>query len=608
MYNNIAYHYSRHEPLVPSYMSEKVITLKAGRQLFVDDYLIDELTNCEKKYYSAEKNVKNPVLIPDLNECNFSAPNMDSVIWDPYSKHFKMWYSMEEAPIPTKFAISDNGVDWFKPIIINKKKENGYLPCCSACKNKYKDYKGTNNFLVTLGGCQNGKGRGSSTQILDRKETNRDKIFKMVWGHCHNLNICISKDGINWDLAREKTGWGGGSPWYLCYNPFKKKYVYTFRDNLPHVGLTRINRFKEVENLTDTWPQWNKQESYGGRGFTNIKKEDPQITITADKYDKTISSRIPGIYSTNIEAYESISLFLISVYQGEHSNRNKYVEIYLGYSRDGSQYTRPIKNRKPFICESKEKNNFKKESYLLACGGNILIVDEKIYIYVMNYNQLLKQVNTKLYTLRRDGFASITNINNKEAILLTKPLVINGEYLFVNFDNRTKGYLYVELLDENNNILEGFSKDICKVIKENSTKIKINWIKDSKINSETKIKIKFYFIGSLYSFWFSDNETGESNGFIGNGGPDYEYYTDSKKTDKLKITKFSNIECTIKHGDKIEKIIYCLDNYAIKLTNYELFDNECGIKVKYINTENKENILNINSPYKISIINVKLIL
>ena len=33
----------------------KIITLKEGRQLFVDDYLINELTNCEKKYYSAEK-------------------------------------------------------------------------------------------------------------------------------------------------------------------------------------------------------------------------------------------------------------------------------------------------------------------------------------------------------------------------------------------------------------------------------------------------------------------------------------------------------------------------------------------------------------------------
>jgi len=518
MYNHIKYHYSNHEPLIPDYMSEKIITLKEGRQLFVDDYLINELTNCEKKYYSAEKHFKNPILAPLSNENNYCGPNMDSIIWDPYSKHFKMWYSTDQMPAQTKFAISDNGIDWFRPMIINKK-EQWYLPCCSKCRGRDKHLAGVNNFLVQAGGCQNGKGRGDCSQILDRKETNRSKIFKMVWGHCHNLHICISKDGINWKLCEEKSGWGGGSPWYLCYNPFKKKYVYTFRDNLPHVNMTRVNRFKEIENITDKWPQWNKQESYGGRGFTNIKKEDPQITVVADKYDITISkARIPGIYCNNLVAYESISLFLMSVFQGEYNTGfNKKVEIFLGYSRDGSQYTRPTKNRKPFICESNKPNNQKTETYLVPCGGNILLIDEKIYIYALNHDQTLKQVNTYLYTLRRDGFASITNINNKEAILLTKPLVVNGEYLFVNFDNHTKGYLYVELLDEYNNILEGFSKDTCKAIKKNSTKIKINWIKDDKINSETKIKIKFYFIGSLYSFWFSDNETGESNGFIGNG-------------------------------------------------------------------------------------------
>ena len=616
MYNNIVYHSSKHEPLVPSYISEKVITLKDGRHLFVDDYLIHEVTNCEKKYYSAKKNVKNPVLDPDLNENNFSAPNMDSVIWDPYSKHFKMWYTIEDAPISTKLAISDNGVDWFKPIIINKKKEIGYLPCCSECKNKYKNYKGSNNFLHTLGGCKNGKGRGSATQIIDRKENNRNKLFKMVWGHCHNLHICTSKDGINWELSEEKTGWGGGSPWYLCYNPFKKKYLYTFRDNLPHVNMTRVNRFKEVENLTDKWPQWNIQEAYGGRGFTNIKKEDPQIAVVADKYDITVSKRIPGIYCNVIIPYESISLFLMSVFQGEHSVRNKSVEIYLGYSRDGIQYTRPIKDRKPFICESKEKNKFKKESYLVTCGGNILFVDEKIYIYVLNYNQILKQVNTYLYTLRRDGFASITNINNKEAILLTKPLIINGEYLFVNFDNETNGYLYVELLDENNNILETYSKNESNIIKQNSTKIKINWIKSNKINKEKHqtIKIKFYFIGSLYSFWFSENETGESNGFIGNGGPDYEYYTDSKETDKLNIKCFSNIEITfqkrMEKNLKTEKVIYCLDDMAVKINNYGLHDNKLGIKVSYTNNKGKDKTIDINLTKQehVKKPNVKLIL
>ena len=58
MYNNIKYHYSKHEPLIPTYMNDKVIKLERGRELFVDDYLIENLTNCDRKYYSAEKYLK----------------------------------------------------------------------------------------------------------------------------------------------------------------------------------------------------------------------------------------------------------------------------------------------------------------------------------------------------------------------------------------------------------------------------------------------------------------------------------------------------------------------------------------------------------------------
>ena len=611
MYNNIKYHYSNHEPLIPNYMSEKIITLKKGRQLFVDNYLIDNLINCNIKYYQAVKHENNPILKP-RPPYKRSVPNMDSVIWDPYSRHFKMWYTDELINFPDKltFLISDNGVDWYKPIIINKK-TTSILPCCSKCKNLFSNYEGNNNNLCLLGGCQNGKKRGSSTQILDRKEKNRDKIYKMVFGHCHHLNICTSKDGINWELSKEKSIWGGGSPWYLCYNPFKKTYVYTLRDNVkPGPPFTRVNRFKEVHNINDTCDQWNVQRDFGGAGFTDIKPNDPQIVVVADKYDKTISNRIPGIYCCNIEAYESLILFFISVYQGQSSSRNLCIECYNGYSRDGIQYTRPINDRKPFIPESKEPLNQKKESYCIATGGNVLVFEDKIYIYTLNYNQILKEDSTYLYTLRRDGFASITSIHNRESTVLTKTLIINGDYLFVNFDNNENGYLYIELLDENNNIVENYSKKDCNIIKTNSTKIRVNWGNIEKINSEEnkKIKIKFYFIGSIYSFWFSDNETGESNGFIGNGGPDYDYYSDSKKTEKLNITKFSNVECTIKHNKSIKKIIYCLPDYAIKINDFERKADECGIILNYKNSDNDDKTLNINSPYKIEIINVKLIL
>lgn len=114
------------------------------------------------------------------------------------------------------------------------------------------------------------------------------------------------------------------------------------------------------------------------------------------------------------------------------------------------------------------------------CGGNILIVDEKIYLYIFNYDQILKENNTYLYTIRRDGFASISSINDKESIILTKTLIINGEYLFVNYDNHDVGYLYIELLDENNNILQNYSKEDCDIIKTDSTKIKVKWKKREK--------------------------------------------------------------------------------------------------------------------------------
>lgn len=134
--------------------------------------------------------------------------------------------------------------------------------------------------------------------------------------------------------------------------------------------------------------------------------------------------------------------------------------------------------------------------------------------------------------------------------------------------------------------------------------------KKGKINSENikNLKIKFYFIGSLYSFWFSNDETGESNGFIGNGGPDYDYYSDSKKTDKLNITRFSNIEITIKKNDEFEKIIYCLHDYATTINNFKKREDECGIILNYKNINDTDISLDIDLKYKFKIMDVKLIL
>jgi len=224
MYNDIKYHHSKHEPIIPTYMNKEYIILGEGRQLFVDIFLIKKMTNCSINYYQPEKYKNNPILKPNKNENKCASPNMDAIIYDPYSCHFKMWYvvTLKDYPHIIKLAISDDGITWYKPIIYNKDivHYGNSSEKCNILREKLN--KTNNNILCLLGCCHNGKGRGSSSQILDMKETNRNKLFKMVWGGCNFLNICESKDGIIWKLSNQKSGWGGGSPWYLNYNPFKK--------------------------------------------------------------------------------------------------------------------------------------------------------------------------------------------------------------------------------------------------------------------------------------------------------------------------------------------------------------------------------------------------
>jgi hypothetical protein len=306
-------------------------------------------------------------------------------------------------------------------------------------------------------------------------------------------------------------------------------------------------------------------------------------------------------------------IYFISIYQGQKHGRNKYIECYLGYSRDGKQYYRTTNNRQPFISEDKKsKRNFKKESYVIMAGGNLLIVDEKIFFYVFNYNQNLKEVNTYLYFLRRDGFSSVSTINNDEiSILTTKFLQKKKEqkYLFINYKlNNENDYLQIEVIDENGSIIN--KSDLIKV---DSIKHKITWEKELIILD--KFRLKFYFKGNLYSFWFSKNITGESDGFIGNGGQNYEYYSDSIiNKDKLNIIRYSNIEITLEINSKISKYIQCINEYFTNIVSYELITNNTvtNILIKYlsINKIEKNIVVNceLNNYHNINIISVKKIL
>ena len=182
------------EPTLPPYLEDPptVIPIDVGRQLFVDDFLIEE-NLLERTYHHAEYYADNPVLRPttkwerydeyaDRTKTRSNPAAMvfsDGVFFDPTDRLFKMWY-MGGYSQNVCYAVSRDGISWDKPDL-------GIVP-------------GTN---ITLS-----IGRDSSTVWLDLDGHDPDARFKMALYRNLSLLLFRSRDGIHWTESGH-SGWAG---------------------------------------------------------------------------------------------------------------------------------------------------------------------------------------------------------------------------------------------------------------------------------------------------------------------------------------------------------------------------------------------------------------
>ena len=109
------------EPLPsPPYLESppSIIPIDVGRQLFVDDFLIEH-TTLKRVFHRAEYLPDNPILKPDKpweREGGYPTAMVfsDGVWYDPKDHLFKMWY-MGGYCRSTCYAFSEDGINWVKP-------------------------------------------------------------------------------------------------------------------------------------------------------------------------------------------------------------------------------------------------------------------------------------------------------------------------------------------------------------------------------------------------------------------------------------------------------------------------------------------------------------
>ena len=496
------------EPMEVPYLQDPpaVIPIDVGRQLLVDDFLI-ERTTLERTYHQPQYHPDNPVLSPDQpweseDAARAAAPFSDGVFYDPQDELFKMWY-VGGYIASTCLATSRDGIHWDKP--------------------SFDVRPGTNEVLShrDVDPASGGRHRDSSTVWLDHWDSDPARRFKMFvttpipsrW----SLALRCSGDGIHWSEPVAVSAGTIGDRTTVHYNPFRRKWAFGLRTGQSGVGRSRA--------------YFEHSDAVAG---TRHLPKDAVPWLCADKFDPHHPDlkydRIePQLYNHDAVAYESLMLGLFAVWQGPPNSEcarlkiQKRNELLVGFSRDGFHYHRPDRTRFLGVNPTQGAWNW---GNVQSAGGCCLVVKDKLYFYVSG--RMLGDrfwdgnCHTGLATMRHDGFASM-NAGEAAGALTTRPVRFAGKHLFVNVD-APNGELRVAVLDRDEKRIEGLTLADCTPMAADSTIQRVRWKGGNDLASVAGKPVRFQFRlrrGRLYSFWVSPDKSGASHGYVAAGGPGF---------------------------------------------------------------------------------------
>jgi hypothetical protein len=513
-----------YDPMPVPYLASppKIIPIDIGRQLFVDDFLI-EYTTLKRKFHQPVKFKGNPILKPqtliELNHgyCPMAAPFSDGIFFDTADNLFKMWY-MAGWFDGTALATSVDGIHWDRPTF-------DVVPGTNLVIAPRDDFRRDGVSVWIDHDTEDPASRYKMYYYA--REGKIGATLKPVGGF-----LLKSADGIHWKWGSKISGASDNNTFF--YNPFRKKWVFTIRrearpippwSNFQKRGGGRARSYWENSDFEAALNQWDRAAFWFGADKKDKKR--PGYSIGED----------PQIYKLDAVGYESLLIGLIQPHYGPSNEicakggYPKLTELQMAFSRDGFHWDRSC--RETFIGAYPDKKDIWERAYIHSVGGVCNVVGDKLHFYYTafkgnqsnrnpnaHWNGMYANAATGLAILRRDGLASMEADKN-EGFLLTRPLKFSGNYLFVNVDN-PQGKFYVEICNEDGQPMPGFTKNDCLPISIDSTKQIVTWKNGNGLQAlpVMPMRFKFHLTNSkLFAFWVSKDKEGKSGGAIAAGGP-----------------------------------------------------------------------------------------
>ena len=525
------------------------INIDKGRQLFVDNFLIDS-TTLTVDYKKAETRTM-PLFQKTTAANGKSAVLTSGGVWyDMDEKIYKMWYQINFAG-KMAYAESKDGVHWRFPaiegstgnLVLNDPTGEMDWRAAEGEPNKGPTKDGDSYISNIAGSCVWIDYNAEPAERYKMMIRQRDVCVSMDGGAW----LLVSADGKNWTrkentspeivTQQDTNAMGDRSTFY--YNELLDKWVFSIRHGIQRakygiLGTTLLWQDDDiirarVINEGKTWLEaatWTKEE---------YSRANPTLTTlpwyNTDQED--VNTYLPGveaqIYNLDSIAYESITLGMFQMWYGpENDDLNgwpKITEIQAGYSRDGYYYERPVRGSGNALINASREEGAWDYGYLSTSAGGVIVLDDEIRIYYSALSGQIKLGNGDVTqdahtggsisyaTLRRDGFASMKGTGD----LLTKKLTVtkDAKYLFVNADIEEGGSLKAEILDADGNVVKGYTADDCVAFTGDSCCQKITWNGSDDLSMLVGKGFRIRFVmenGELYSFWLSTDEKGTSDG------------------------------------------------------------------------------------------------
>ena len=250
----------------------------------------------------------------------------------------------------------------------------------------------------------------------------------------------------------------------------------------------------------------------------------------------------PQIYNVDAVAYESVMVGLISVLQCKpdddarcpyknFSTGHELNSVFAAWSRDGFHFARPPAPRTALYGMATEGKTAGVGSWnagdVQSAGGGFLVVGDELFFYGSGRSPSMSVDSTGLWTLRRDGFASLGAAGSagQGACVTTRPLEWDPaqRFLFANFNGTG---LRAEVLPAGGSAaFPRYALGDATPFSGDATRTMLAWggsnttrIEGAAAGGPAQLRFCWN-TGSLFSFWVSGSACGESGGFVAAGGP-----------------------------------------------------------------------------------------